>query len=175
MEKQQYTKDSLYLSQVLYKMRQEKLFTSNPFNIESNTVIYIDTILYNSTYNKLVFWGICRLKSLDQKTSKYIYEASGYFAFRENKTNMLHVSQNYGYCIGRYTYSEIHDYFIVEPLHFAHKWTLSRDTKPRYNWNDIRLWTSAEWDDVLGENSYSLENGILIKHEPQDSVLFKRL
>jgi len=168
VDRKMYLTDSLYLSVLLKEMRRKRVFLYNPTYFNEKSIFIIDTIIYDSKHNKLAFWGICESTYPHPTESKYIYEASGYYAFRDKITNNLRLSLAFDFNIGRFDYNDLKEYFIREFLYKKHKKFVNKDSKPRYNWNDIRMWYGADWDDVLIENSYSFEKGKLVKYTPQD-------
>ena len=169
----QYTKDSLYLSVIIKEMRDHNAFEYNPVYYNVNSKVVIDTIIYNKSFNKLAIWGICISIDNDFTKSQY-YSGGGYLAFRDSVSKKLRVSLYFGPDIGRKTYLELKDYLKKNFFIDQFTWQTPKDKKTKYNWNDIRMWSGAEWDNVLGENSFSLIDGKLIKYSPQDSILYQR-
>lgn len=168
-DKEQYKADSLYLCKTIKKMHIKKLLFCEPTYCKENSTIMIDTIFYNRTFTKLACIRYFITLNDDQKASKYIYEGSGYMAYRKNLNDSLKIFSTYGPFITRYNYKEIRDDSRFWFLYFAHTCTVPYDTKPRYNWNDVRFWVDAQWDEQ--GSSYYLKNDSLIYVPAQDTIM----
>lgn len=168
----QYTKDSLYLSHIIKLMRDSNIFSYNPIYYNFNSTVLIDTIIYNKTFDKLAIWGICI--SNDNNNSK-VYCGGEYLAFRDSSTLKIRIANSYGPDYGRTSLYEIKELLRFNFFYDQHTWRTYKDLKPRYNWDDKRLWSGAINDDLKGENSYAMDdNNELIKFPPLDSLLFQR-
>ncbi len=166
----QYSSDSLFLSRVIKQMAVEKIIKLD----KNRSVILIDTIIYDSTYNKLTFWVLCQTPNPDTKISTYLYSGNGYYAFRNSLTESLSISSYMEIVNKKPSYNEIRAFLRNKYLYeTAHKG--KKKQKAAYNWDDSRLWTSPVWDSVSNNVSYTLSNSDKIAVNPSPvSILVKQ-
>ena len=167
-----YTADSLYLSHILKQMNDEKIRKTHE---QGSTIIIIDTIIYDSTFNKLSFWALHQTTNPDFRASSYIYSGSGYYAFRNSTINKLNVSAYSEKLDSCPSYDKIRTLLETRFFYELAKNNKKKNQKPGYNWDDIRLWNGALADSVADKNSFTLNNKeILVINPSLTSILAKQ-
>ena len=167
-----YTSDSLYLSHIISQLNDEKILKTD----ESGSTVIIDTIIYDSTFNKLSFWALQQTTNPDFRVSSYIYTSNGYYAFRNSIISKLNVSAYAEKADTCPSYEKIRE--LLETKFFydlATSGKKKKDQKPTYNWDDIRLWKGAVADSIADKGSCTLNNkGRLVMNPSLNSVLAKQ-
>ena len=149
-----YTSDSLYLSHIISQLNDEKNLKTD----KRGSTLIIDTIIYDSTFNKLSFWVLLQTTNSDFKVSSYIYTGNGYYAFRNNITAKLKVSAFIEKADSCPSYDKIRELLETRFFYNLASAKSKKGQKPTYNWDDIRLWKGAVSDSIANKSSYSINN-----------------
>ena len=166
-----YTSDSLYLSHIIKQLNDENILKTD----QRGSTIIIDTIIYDSTFNKLSFWALHQTPNPDFRASSYIYTGSGYYAFRNSLIGKLNVSAYTIKADSCPSYDKIRELLETKFFYDMASGNKKKDQKPTYNWDDIRLWKGAVADSIADKGSCTLNNkGRLIMNPSFNSVLAKQ-
>ena len=147
VKKEDYTKDSLQLTATLQELLlQHKGFFYSKEYFEGTEII-IDTILHSPDLNKLAVLVLTKNPTSRQlmpnKDKVWYYDGTSYLGVRQNDTIRLSWVRS--------TYSHFHDQqelsnYVREVFFRTY---VSKDTTVKYahkyNFNDVRFWTSSEW------------------------------
>lgn len=130
------------------KLKHEDFYYSQE-NFEGTEII-IDTILYSPEYDKLVILMITKNPTSRQlrpeKNELWYYDATSYLGVRQNDSIIL--SQ-----LG-YNFNNSNDLSALSHIlrQASFRTFVSKDTtgvnSHKYNLNDIRFWTSQEWEEI---------------------------
>lgn len=147
VKKEDYTKDSLQLAATLKELLlQHKGFFYSKEYFEGTEII-IDTILHSPDLNKLAVLVITKNPTSRQlmpnKDNVWYYDGTSYLGVRQNDTIRLSwVRSTYSNSSDQ---QELSNY--VREVFF--RTYVSKDTTEKYshkyNFNDVRFWTSSEW------------------------------
>jgi hypothetical protein len=149
-KKENYTKDSLAISQNLkaLMLRHEDFFYSEEYF--EGTDIIIDTIIYSPDFNKLAILFMTKNPTSRQlmptENEDFYYNATAYLGVRQKDTISLSwLGPNFSNSTN------------IEKLSKAirqecFRTFVSKDTSGpyshKYNFNDIRFWTGSEWQKI---------------------------
>jgi hypothetical protein len=149
-KKENYTKDSLLISQKLkrFLLQHEDFFCSSEYF--EGTEIIIDTIVYNPDLNKL---GILILTKnptsrqlISAKNEMWHYCATSYLGIRQNDTiSLFHLGSNF---VNFKDKSELSNIIREDRFRFFVSKDTTRKYAYKYNFNDIRFWTSSVWQKI---------------------------
>jgi len=122
-----------------------------PFNVkeyDSLTEVFIDTIIYSPSKNKLAFFVIAK-NSNDKLLSggnrnEFHYDAHCFIGHISLNDEIFDISWLSAYNLSRYENLESASYRIRE-LHFQ-EFNETRNPKAKYNLDDIRFWDSEVWN-----------------------------
>jgi len=147
VNKEDYTKDSLQLAATLKELLlQHKGFFHSKEYFEGTEII-IDTILHSPDLKKLAVLVLTKNPTSRQlmpnKNNAWYYDGTGYLGVRQNDTIRLSwVRSTYSNSSDQ---QELSNY--VREVFF--RTYVSKDTTEKYshkyNFNDVRFWTSSEW------------------------------
>ena len=149
-----YSSDSLYLSHIITRLNDEKILK----NDQSESNIIIDTIIYDSTFNRLSFWALQQTTNPDFRVSSYIYSGNAYYAFRNSVISRLNVSAYTETADSCSSYDKIKALLETKYFYDFASRKKKKDQKPNYNWDDTRFWKAAIADSVADKCSYILNN-----------------
>ena len=146
-KKEDYTKDSLTISTKLKALllQHEDFFYSKEYF--EGTDIIIDTILYSPDFNKLAVLVLTKNPTSRQlmptENEMWYYNATSYLGVRQSDTISLSwLGPSFTNSTDRQEQSK---YIRQE----CFRTFVSKDTKEKYphkyNLNDVRFWTSSEW------------------------------
>lgn len=152
-----YKEDSLYLSNLLFKLIDKNI---RPFNsrklYDDHSIMSIDTIYYSPGVDKFVVFIIVK-KSMSKfdryitDITKYKYEGFFFFGYRSSDQEII-LNKN---CV--YTFSSDEREGLKESMR---SYALIRKAtdhpfagQPQYNMNDIRLWTSKQMDFEMNDST----------------------
>jgi len=150
VKKEDYTKDSLTISTKLKELllQHEDFFYSKEYF--EGTEIIIDTILYSPDLKKLAVLFLTKNPTSRQlmptENEMWYYNATSYFGVRQSDTISLSwLGPNFTNSTDRQEQSN----YI---RHECFRTFVSKDTTEKYahkyNLNDVRFWTSSEWQKI---------------------------
>ena len=147
VKKADYTKDSLTISTKLKKvLLQHKDFFSSKEYFEETDII-IDTILYSPDLNKLTVLVLTKNPTTRQliptENKMWYYDATSYLGIRQSDTICL---SRLGPDFTNSTNKQEQSNYIRQACfrNFVSKDTTEKYAH-KYNLNDVRFWTSSEW------------------------------
>jgi hypothetical protein len=142
-----YSKDSLQIAQDLKKLllHHEDYFYSKEYF--EGTDIIIDTIIYSQDFNKLAVLFITKnptsRQSIPTENEDFYFNATAYLGIRQMDTiSLFWLGPNLSNSTSRKELSK--DIREACFRTFVSKDTTEQNAQ-KYNLNDIRFWTSAEW------------------------------
>jgi hypothetical protein len=150
IRKEDYTKDSLTISTKLKELllQHEDFFYSKEYF--EGTDIIIDTIIYSPDLNKLAILVLTKNPTSRQlmptKNEMWYYNATSYLGIRQSDTISL---SRLGPDFTNSTNKQEQSNYIRQA---CFRTFVSKDTTEKYahkyNLNDIRFWTSSEWQKI---------------------------
>lgn len=153
VKKENYAKDSLTISSELRKLllQHKEFFNSNEYF--EGTKIIIDTIVYSPDLNKLVILVLTKNPTsrqlLPTKGKDYYYNATTYLSVRQQDSLYLTwFGPNFSNSTDR---KEQSNSIRQENFRNYASRDLTEGYSHKYNLNDIRFWTSSEWDEIEKE------------------------
>ena len=149
-KKEDYTKDSLKISTKLKELllQHEDFFYSKEFF--EGTDIIIDTIIYSPNFNKLAILILAKNPTSRQlmptENEMWYYNATSYLGIRQSDTLSL---SRLGPDFTNSTDKQEQSNYIRQA---CFRTFVSKDTTEKYahkyNLNDVRFWTSSEWQKI---------------------------
>ncbi|MBI1782151.1 MAG: hypothetical protein HYR66_12410 [Sphingobacteriales bacterium] len=168
-KKEDYSKDSLKISvelkELLLRHESEDFFYSKEYF--EGTEIIIDTIVYSPDFSKLGVLILTKNPTTRQlmpiKNEKWYYDATSYLGIRQGDSISL------SYLGPGFTNSSDKQEQSKYIRNACFRIFVSKDTTEKYahkyNFNDVRFWTSSEWqkieDDKIKKKEFEEEK---IKH-----------
>jgi hypothetical protein len=152
-KEEDYSKDSLKISHDLKELllQHEGFFYSQEYF--EGTVIIIDTIIYSPDLNKLAILFMTKNPTSRQlmptENEDFYYDATTYLGLRKNDTISL------SWLGANFTNSTNRKELSKDIRQACFRRFVSKDTSQqnahKYNLNDIRFWTSDEWQKIEEE------------------------